>query len=108
MSEQFGVSAESNWHRGSVAPCHRLRPVGRSVRTLIARLDVDAVVRRSLLLLAAGQHGDDAQADGSDRQRSRPVLGQDAQADVPIGIDVRVNGNGCAVVQEGDLARECR
>lgn len=48
----------------------------------IAGLDVDRVVGRTLLLLAGGEHGDDAEADRLHGKSGRPVVRQDRQADV--------------------------
>lgn len=43
------------------------------------------------LLLAAGQHGHNAEADGLHRQGGGPVVRQDGQADVAVAVDVRVH-----------------
>lgn len=77
-------------------------------RTLAAGLHVDRIVRRSLLLLARGEHRDNTQTDRSHRQGGRPVLGEDAQADVAVAVDVWMNRNSVVVIQEGDLGREGR
>lgn len=59
---------------------------------LVACLHVERIVRRSLLLAAAAQHGSYAKAHRLHRQCRRPVLGQDGQTDVTIAVDVRMHG----------------
>lgn len=72
-----------------------VEPLG-ALGTFAAGAHVERVVRRQLLLLAAGQHRQDAQADGLHRQRRRPVVGENAQANVPVAVDVRVDRNAVA------------
>lgn len=42
------------------------------------------------LLLTAAEHGYDGETDGLDGEGGRPVVGEDRQADVPVGVHVRV------------------
>lgn len=59
---------------------------------LVASLHVERVIRRPLLLTTAAQHGGYAKAHRLHRQRRRPVLCQDGQADVAIAVDMRMHG----------------
>lgn len=58
---------------------------------LIASLHVERIIRWPLLLTAAAQHGGYAEAHRLHRQRRRPVLCQDGQADVAIAVDMRMH-----------------
>ena len=55
---------------------------------------------RKHLLLGARKHGQDAEADRLAGQCGRPAVVQDAEADVPVAVDVRVDRD---VVNEDDL-----
>lgn len=70
---------------------------------LVAGLYIERIVRWSLLLLATGEHGDDAEADGLHGQGRRPVVCQDGQTDVAIAVHVGVHRN--VGPQEGHLWR---
>lgn len=45
----------------------------------------------SHLLFTATEHGDDGEADGLNGECRRPVVRQYRQADVTVGVDVRVH-----------------
>lgn len=60
-------------------------------RILVASFHIERIIRRSLLLATAAQHGGYAKADRLHRQRRRPVLRQDGQADVAIAVDMRMH-----------------
>lgn len=53
------------------------------------------------LFFAGGEHGYEGEADGLHGERWRPVLGEDAQADMAVAVDVRVHGD--VFADEGDL-----
>ena len=62
------------------------------------------VVNGPLLLLAAAQHGNERQTHRLDAQRRAPPIGEDAEADVPIRVNVRVNRR---LPNEHDLGALC-